>query len=162
MYERTTSRCDIGQATCRPCHSSHLTAWYCLRYVPAARRRVISPTAAAGNRGNAGPGQGGSPWLLLVLRAGSRKDVIPLIADRRIVMEVLDGEPAAIVEDVEMAVGLGKDLAQEIRPGFGLERFGAIEAPPTEIPDAGFPVAGPVFLLENVRQGIHRVLPRHL
>src|ERR1019366_176215 len=42
-----------------------------------------------------------------------RDNVIPLIADGRVVMEVLDRETFAIVEDVVMAIGLRKDLAEK-------------------------------------------------
>jgi len=60
-------------------------------------------------------------------------------------MEVLDREPFAIVEDVKMAIGFRKDFAEKAGPIASLQELYAVQIPPTEVPDLRFPV--PVRIL---------------
>src|SRR5713226_9694296 len=60
---------------------------------------------------------------------GRGDNVVPLVADGRVVVEVLDREPLAIVEDVKMAIGFRKDFAEEVRTVLGFQELDAIETP---------------------------------
>jgi hypothetical protein len=91
---------------------------------------------------------------------GRRENVIPLIAYGRVVMEVLDREPFAIVEDVKMAIGLRKDFVEKAGTIAGLQKLYAIQIPPTKIPDLGFPVAIRILPIEDRRQVFREVFPQ--
>ncbi len=81
---------------------------------------------------------------------GRWDNVIPLIADGRVVMEVLDREPFAIVEDVVMAIGVRKDLAEKACAIAGRQELYAIKVPPAEVPDLRFPVPVRILAFEVV------------
>src|SRR6266849_5557246 len=88
---------------------------------------------------------------------GRRDIVVPLITDGRIVMEVLNREPFAIVEDVIMAIGLRKDFAEKAFAVTGLQELHAIKIPPTEVPDLRFPVPARILVFEDRRQVFREV-----
>src|SRR6266478_3166411 len=94
--------------------------------------------------------------------SGRRDNVIPLIANGRVMMEVLDREPLAIVEDVKMAIGLRKDFAEKVCAVTRLQELYAIKIPPTEVPDLSFPISARILAIQNRRQVFREVFPQEV
>jgi hypothetical protein len=77
-------------------------------------------------------------------------------------MEVLDREPFAIVEDVIMAIGLRKDLAEKACAIARLQELYAVQIPPTEVPDLRFPIPTRILTIEDSRQVFREVFPQEV